>query len=266
MADINDMRKNFYTQRRADVERQARGSQQEGEDALKRRFTSLGSAGSGAELTLQAKAREQGDLARSQAINEVSGQEASIMAQENEADTQRKFASSESDKQRKLAGDDMGFKREIFQAEQGNKLREFDLAQKQFEMDKDTTEFNKRLAEGSLTGIKIYDPNSMPQNFNPMNPNLGGGNEYGSGNQNYNSLMGSGYSREEFGKSPQAMLYGGDYTRAVADWLKSPHVPANIKSTLQAEMDRLSATSPKTKTPVTLDKATQDINNTVSSM
>ncbi len=261
MADINDMRKNFYNQRRADVERQAKGSQQEGEDALKRRFTSLGSAGSGAELALQAKAREQADLQRSSALNEVSGQEASIMAQENEAESARRHASGEAEKQRKLAEGDLGFKREIFQSEQANKLRELDLAQKQFEMDKDTTEFNKRLAEGSLTGIKVVDPNSLPgTNYNPMNPNSSSG-QHGSG-----SLIGTGYSREEFGQSAAAKFGGGDYNSAVAEWLKSPNVPSNIKSALQSEMDRIAATSPQTKKPVTLDQATQDINNQVQAM
>ncbi|CAK0758175.1 hypothetical protein CCP2SC5_2480003 [Azospirillaceae bacterium] len=71
--------------------------------------------------------------------------------QSQEQQDARSFQSSEAEKGRQfqggLADKDAAMKREFFNTEQGNKLKEMDLAERQFAADKDTTEFNKRMAE-----------------------------------------------------------------------------------------------------------------------
>lgn len=165
--DVNAMRQKFFQARRDDVDRNTRGQQQETDDALQRRFTALGQGGSGAAIGAQLKAREGLQAQRNAAMGDVDAQEAGAQMQSAEAqlgrDFQRSFGLEMADK-------DMGFKRQLFDIEQGNKLKEIDLAERQFALDRDTTEFNKRMAEieagrkppGMLDGLGI------PGVSNPM--------------------------------------------------------------------------------------------------
>ena len=156
---IADMRKSFFEQRRgalgADIGAQkaqalqgVRAQQQEAGDALQRRFAALGQGGSGAAISAMGKLNEQG-LDAQRAIEESvgRGQMENLNAAETEAQMQQAQNELTGGRQYDLAGLDENLKREIFGEEKADKLKAYDMALKQFELDKDTTAFNKRMAE-----------------------------------------------------------------------------------------------------------------------
>ena len=157
--DINQMRQEYFKQRRSDVNQQATAARQEGEDMLTRRFATMGGTGSGAAIAAMQKNREMANENLRKGNQDVAAQELQVQ----EGDMGREFQASETQKAREdaqrardfqggLAGQDLAFKREAFGKENENKLAELDLARKQFELDKDTTEFNKRMAEAGGGG------------------------------------------------------------------------------------------------------------------
>lgn len=137
--NLKKMREQYFQSRRAEARGAVGASMQGGEDAITRRFASMGSSGSGAQIAALQKNREAAQAAERQGLADVNAQELQQESAINEAEAARSF-------QGHLAGQDLGFRRDVFGAEQGNKLKELDLAQKQFDIDKATTEFNKRLA------------------------------------------------------------------------------------------------------------------------
>lgn len=152
--DIQAQRQKFFAGRRGEIQQQGNAQTQEAQDAIARRMTSIGQGASGAALAAQAKARE-GIMQQTQAAqNDLAGQEMQAQFQEEGLLDQvraREFAAKEAalgrDFQGGMAEKDMTFKRGLFDVEQGNKIREMDLAERQFALDKDTTEFNRRMAE-----------------------------------------------------------------------------------------------------------------------
>jgi hypothetical protein len=127
--DIRQMRQKFFAGRRDEAQRQTLGQQQQADDLITRRMAAIGQSGSGAAMGAQLKARGEIQAQGANALNELAGQE------------------MQGDMQEALADKDMSFKQGMFDVEQGNKLQELDLAKKQFLLDKDTTEFNRRMAE-----------------------------------------------------------------------------------------------------------------------
>lgn len=134
--DIYAQRNKFFKGQRDEVSRGANAFQQQADDTVKRRFAAIGQSGSGANIAAQLKAQEMGAAQRDAAMNQIGGLE----LQAGEADIGRQFAAQQADK-------DMGFKRSLFDIEQGNKLKELNLAERQFALDSDTTGFNRRMAE-----------------------------------------------------------------------------------------------------------------------
>jgi len=71
-----------------------------------------------------------------------------------QSEKQRQWAKTEAHDQRmfqkQLTEQDLEFKNKVFNAENAARIDQFNLALKQFEMDKDTTEFNKWLAREEL--------------------------------------------------------------------------------------------------------------------
>jgi len=124
---------------------------QGGNDAIQRRFASMGALNSGAAIkqqqVFQDKLREQ----QANALGDLGAQEAGQLANMND---ERKF-------QIDVMNRDNAFKQKVFSFERASKLKELDLAKKQFQMDWESTEFNKRLADleagrkppGMLAGI-----------------------------------------------------------------------------------------------------------------
>jgi hypothetical protein len=149
--DLSQERQKFFASQRGEMERQQRGQQQEAADVINRRMASIGQSGSGAAMNMQLKARETLGAQGSAALNDLRGQELQANMTADEAEAQRGFQREQSgiDRgfQRELANNDMSFKKEAFGLEQGNKLAELDIARRQFELDKDTTKFNRRIAE-----------------------------------------------------------------------------------------------------------------------
>ena len=165
MADYNDMRAKFFQKQKDLIGSQQLGQQQAGEDAIKRRFAALGGMGGGAAIGATLQARRQAEEAGAQARGQLAGQELGSIEGDiqrqfgaGEAERQRMFGAGEAEKQRQFAGAESAAQRglsqqafqeqkRMFDIEQANKLRQLDLAQQQFELDKDVTAFNKRLAE-----------------------------------------------------------------------------------------------------------------------
>ncbi len=131
-SDINQMRQKFFSNKRADLERSAIGAQQQTDDAINRRFTAMGQTGSGAAIGAQMKAREGIQANINTAKNDLAGQE------------------MQSEMSQQLADRDFGLKKDIFENDKVNQSKQFDLAEKQFGLDSDTTAFNRRLAEMEL--------------------------------------------------------------------------------------------------------------------
>lgn len=137
--NLKKMRNQFFQSRRNEAQQAANAQTQSGADAIQRRFASMGASGSGAQIAAMQKNQEAGLDAQRKALSDVGSME----LQAGEADFGRQFQAGMADK-------DISFKRELSGIEQGNKLKEIDLAERQFALDKDTTEFNRRLAEIEL--------------------------------------------------------------------------------------------------------------------
>jgi len=208
--DLLNKRSAYFQGKRQENQMEAGKATQEGDDALARRFASLNMQGSGASVAAGLKNREQvGDTLR-KANLDVTNQE----LQAGEGDIQRAYGSEESQKGRDFTGNESRLAREMQGGQfgqqlafnektaaenQANKLQEIELAKQQFALDKDTTEFNKRMAEieanrpasgglGGLTNItdkihqaadKIPGSKEIRTIFSPLTevilPNLGGG-------------------------------------------------------------------------------------------
>ncbi len=176
--DLIKQRQAFMQSRRDNINQQRTAGNQEAGEAIQRRFTALGQGGSGAAIAAGIKARESVDQTANQAMNDLAGQDLQAQFQEaqlkdseagrlfgaNEAQLGRDFASGQ-------AAQDMALKRDFFGTEQGNKLKELDLAERHYLLEKDAQEFNKQMAgvaqpeDGGLfggggflgTGIKVDD-------------------------------------------------------------------------------------------------------------
>jgi hypothetical protein len=98
-------------------------------NALKRKFTSIGAAGSGSAIKMQQQLLDQGARQKADAIRDIDTQEQAELSN------------------RELAQADMDFKQRVFNFDKGSKLHELDLAERQQQIDSTSTEFNKRLAE-----------------------------------------------------------------------------------------------------------------------
>lgn len=157
--DIANMRRQFFEQQRgivgkelgaqrAEAAQGIRQQQQEAQDALQRRFAALGQSGGGAEISALTKLNQQGSDAQRAMQSQIGrGELERIGAAEQEAAIQQASGELAGGRQAEMAARDEALKREIFGEERANKLKEYDMAQQQFALDKDTTEFNRQLAE-----------------------------------------------------------------------------------------------------------------------
>ncbi len=145
--------------RRFDVRRERAGQENvaavnQADDALKRRFSAIGGAGSGAAIKLQQQMLEKGNQQKAQAFEDIS-------TAEEDAVSQRDMAQAQMDHQTNLAQADMNFKNKVFNFERGSKLHELDLAERQQQYDAYANEVNARTAaqmakppkQGLLSGL-----------------------------------------------------------------------------------------------------------------
>lgn len=175
MADLStleDQKKKFYQQRRDEAQRNSQASLQEGEGALNRRFSSLGMQGSGASIAANLKNREIAEASKQKALADISGQELQANMSEAEQEKGRQFAAGEAQKQREFAvveGDrgrqfqkgmsdqELTLRKEMMSSDKESKLKSFDLAERQFQLAKESEEFNRRLAQLAM-GQTPEDP------------------------------------------------------------------------------------------------------------
>ena len=174
MADsIDALRSKYFQSQRENVKRDINQNVQQGENALNRRFASLGLSGSGAAISASLQNKQKAAELGQRAMNDISNQETQANLASAEAEKGRQFQAGEAEKGRQfaagesrlgrefgageaekgrqfqqgLANQDINLKREFFNTEQGNKLKQLDLAERSFQLEKDAQEFNKRLAE-----------------------------------------------------------------------------------------------------------------------
>jgi hypothetical protein len=145
------MRTQFLGQRKQEAAQGVNQQVQQGSDAIQRRFASLGAGGSGAQIAALQKNTEAGMDAQRKAQGDIAGQEMQLA----DVDAGRSFQSG-------LADQDLAFKQKLADVEQGNKVKQLDLAERNFGLEKDAQEFNQRMAEiesgreapkGALDGI-----------------------------------------------------------------------------------------------------------------
>jgi hypothetical protein len=188
MANLNDLynqRNQFFKQKQDEAIGNVNAQNQQQQDALQRRFTSMGAANTGAAISAQQKQSEAAAAQTRQVQNDIAGQQ----AQANDVDIGRQFQSEEAQKGRDFSGreaqagrdfskgmseQDMAFKQKIYDVEQQNKLKQMDLAERQFAMDKDAQAFNQRMAEIAAQGGE--DPGflgmkGIPSPQDMINPN-----------------------------------------------------------------------------------------------
>ena len=169
LADLQGQRQQYFKQRGEQAQGQIQGETEGNVGALQRRFTSMGAGNTGAALAAEQTARDHGLAQQRQAMTDIGGQQ----LQAGEGDIGRAFQSEQTQQaqgfaaeqarlgrdaqlgeaekgrgfQRELSDKDIAFKTKLADTEQGNKLRDMDLAYQQFQLDKDTTAFNQRMAE-----------------------------------------------------------------------------------------------------------------------
>lgn len=150
----------FERQREQAVQRAGATAQASG-DAIKRRFAAMGGMNSGAAVKAEQIARDTANQQKEDAIAGVNAAESQDMAQKQEMQANRDFQSNEAklgrdfqsteaqkgrDFQKGQSDIDRAFQDKVFQFDSNSKLRQLDLADKQFALGKDESEFNKRLA------------------------------------------------------------------------------------------------------------------------
>lgn len=112
-------------------------------NAVQRKFASMGAQGSGAQLKLEQLAQDQAVKQKEEAIAGIDAQEAA--ARDSASNRTAQLNTSQAD---------MDFRNRVFSFERGSKMRELDIMDKQAEVDRQTTEFNKRLAmQGEKGGL-----------------------------------------------------------------------------------------------------------------
>ena len=179
----------YFKQRRQEALGQVQGQQQQAQDVIQRRFASLGAQGSGAQMAMEQKAREAGAAQTRQVEQDITGQEIAAQepelqrrfqseqmkqqqefasresqlgreAQLGESEKQRQFMAGESQAsrtlQQQLAADDLKLKQSLANMQQANTAQELELAKKQFDIDKETTDFNKMLSL-IMAGVPIEE-------------------------------------------------------------------------------------------------------------
>jgi len=155
MADVNEMRQKFFTGRKQDIDSAAAAQGAEAQDALSRRFASIGQ-GSGSGAAIGAALKSQGDIAKQKdaSLRSLSGEELQSQMQEAEAQKGRDFQSGLAGRQEALQREQMAQQKDQFgrqlsqQGEQFGKTfgqhgEEFG---KQYELEKQAQEFNMGMA------------------------------------------------------------------------------------------------------------------------
>ncbi len=151
--------KNPFDLARQRASQRSQADLQQNQDALQRRFAAMGALNSGAAIKQQQLAQERAQQQREEAMSGIDATE----ADRHENQINRDFQAGEAEKQRgfqrEQSGLDRGFQDKVFQFDKESKLKQLDLAFKQFDMDKSNNEFNRKMAlmeqfgQGGLFGV-----------------------------------------------------------------------------------------------------------------
>lgn len=115
-------------------------------DALNRRFAALGNFGGGAQIKIQQQAEDAARRRRDSASEGLDAAEATERQRRAEFQEGIRQQALGRNQQRDLANFDRQFQERVFNFDKNSKLAQFDLALEQFTLDRDTNEFNRRLA------------------------------------------------------------------------------------------------------------------------
>lgn len=152
--EILAMRQKFFDQQKGQAKQQGIAQKQQGEEAIARRFASLGASGSGAQVAAMQKNVEAAADTERKGLEDVAGQELQV----KEGDVAREFQSDMAERgmefQGSMADRETAFRQQLANVDQANKLKGMDMAERQFEIDKMTTEFNKQMAMADLEAAK----------------------------------------------------------------------------------------------------------------
>jgi hypothetical protein len=167
------------------AEQQSRASVQGQQEALKRRFASMGAAGSGAALKQEQLAAEKGQEQLGQQMEAIGAAEQQETERKAEVQQAQQYQSGEAEKARQFAiaerqageqfqsantAKTQAFQERVQAWNESQAGKEMDMALQQFNQDKETTEFNRRLsiATAAREGIGIEE-------LTPMAPSAAGG-------------------------------------------------------------------------------------------
>lgn len=135
----------------------AEANRQNSQDALKRRFASMGALNTGSAIKAQQLADQSSAQQKEQAMLDIDSQEQAAREvqanrdfQAGEAEKQRSFAAGEAEKQRSFTGKqadiDRVFQDKVFNFDKESKLKQLDLQAQDLSLRREENEFNKRLA------------------------------------------------------------------------------------------------------------------------
>lgn len=145
------------------IKQKGLAQQQQNIGAIQRRFAAMGGIGGPANEKIQSLATDNAqkqtndELAQSQAAQDQRDQARAQVGEERafqagEAEKERTFTSEEAGKargfQQQLADRDFDFQKQVFSFDKESKLKELDLSQRQFRLQKDMDTFNRGIAEG----------------------------------------------------------------------------------------------------------------------
>jgi len=152
--------------RLGDIRSQSQSNLQQGIDALRRRFAAMGSLSSGAAIKQEQVAREQSQAAQSgeerrteqEFAESEKAREATLGFQESqerqrrsEVQDERIFAERQQGIQRnfnrEMSNQDLAWKNRVFDFDTDSKLYQLELANQEYNVNLETLEFNRRIAE-----------------------------------------------------------------------------------------------------------------------
>lgn len=138
----------------------ANADKQKNQDALARRFASMGALNSGAAIKQQELSANEADVNKQNALEGIDTQQTAAAQQRQQVLENRQaeqgFASSEAEKARAFQGSEAdkgrAFQEKVFNAEQGSRLAQLDLQTKQFNAERGDQAFNRDVAYSQLGG------------------------------------------------------------------------------------------------------------------
>jgi hypothetical protein len=135
-----------FQQARLQLTQRANAANQQNQDALKRRFASIGSLNSGAAVKTMQNAQQASDQQREEAIQNINAAEANDLRQEQDAARGRNF-------QREMSNNEREFQSKIYSADAAAKFSQMDIMLEEFFVNRESTkknfEIQKQQAENS---------------------------------------------------------------------------------------------------------------------